>query len=80
VLLDDEVDEAGGAARRGGAGAGVVVVDRHGPAEGHGQVGVVVDQARQDVAARGVDRLGVLHVAESADGRDLLAVDQHVGP
>ena len=78
MLLDHEVDDARGAARRGGARAGVVVVDRMRAAERHRHVRVVVDQPGQHVAAAGVDQLGV-HVAEGADRDDLLAVDQDVG-
>ena len=78
VLLDHEVDYAGGAAGRCRARAGVVVVDRVRAAERHRHVRVVVDQPRQDVAAARVDDLGV-HVPECPDGGDLLAVDEHVG-
>jgi hypothetical protein len=78
VLLDHEVDDAGRASRRRGAGAGVVVVDRVRAAERHRHVRVVVDQPREHVAAAGVDQLGV-NVAEGAHGHDLLTVDQHVG-
>jgi hypothetical protein len=78
VLLDHEVDDAGGAARRGGLRAGVVVVDRACAAERHRHVRVVVDQPGQHVAARGVDHLRV-DVAQGADGDDLLAVDEDVG-
>ena len=78
LLLDHEVDDAGRAAGRGGARAGVVVVDRARAAERHRHVRVVVDQPRQHVAAGGVDHLGV-GVPDVADGDDLLAVDQHVG-
>jgi len=74
LLLDHEVDDAGGAARRGRARAGVVVVDRARAAERHRHVGVVVDQAREDEAAGRVDDLGS-GVAHVAHGDDLLAVD-----
>ena len=78
VLLDHEVDDAGRAAGGGGARAGVVVVDRARAAERHRHVRVVVDEARQHIAAGRVDDLGV-GVADVADGDDLLAVDEHVG-
>jgi hypothetical protein len=78
LLLDDEVDDAGRAARGGGACAGVVVVDRARPAERHGHVRVVVDQPRQHVTAARIDHLRV-DVADGAHRQDLLAVDEHVG-
>jgi hypothetical protein len=78
VDLEGEVDDAGRPARRGGLGAGVVVVDRVRAAERHRHVRVVVDGARQHVAAGRVDRLGVDPV-ERTDRHDLLALDQHVG-
>jgi hypothetical protein len=77
VHLQREVDEARDAAGRRRLRAGVVVVVRPGAAERHRQVRVVVDQARQHVAARRVDRLGV-DAVERADGRDRFPVDQHV--
>ena len=39
---------------------------------------VVVNQARQQIAAGGVDHLGALDVADLADGDDGLTVDQDV--
>ena len=59
VLLNHEVDDAGGSSRRGRARARVVVVDRAGAAERHRHVRVVVDQPGQHEAAGGVDHLRV---------------------
>jgi hypothetical protein len=78
LLLDHEVDDAGGPTGGGCARAGVVVVDRARAAERHRHVRVVVDQAWQHVAAAGVDDLRI-DLPERPDRGDLLAVDQHVG-
>ena len=56
AVLDGEVDEAGGAAERGGDRAGLEVVGRVGAAERHVEVRVHVDAAGHHVLARGVDR------------------------
>jgi hypothetical protein len=56
LALDAEVDVAGRAAAGSGSLARLEVVDRDRAAEGHVQIGVGVDAARQHVLARGVDR------------------------
>ncbi len=41
---------------------------------------VGVDEARHDDAAAGVDHPGITGAQIRADGDDLLALDEHVGP
>ncbi len=55
LLLNGEVDDAGGSAVRGRDGAGLEVVNRRGAAERHVEVRVRVDAAGNDVLAFGVD-------------------------
>ena len=77
--LDHEVDVAGRAAEGRRGLARLDVVDRDRAAEGHVEVGVRVDAARQDVPARRVDDLVGRHVERGADEGDPLAVDEDVG-
>ena len=78
LLLDREVDEARHSAGSCRLRAGVVVVGRHGAHERHRQVRVIVDQARQHEAPRGIDEVGSLGSDDTTDGSDLLPVDQDV--
>src|SRR5205085_12657962 len=68
--LDGEVDDGGGAAPGGGAGARFEGVGGDGPAEGEFHVDVGVDAAGDDEAAGGVDDLVGLAGQVAADGRD----------
>ena len=75
--LQTEVDDCRHATSCSSLRAGVVVVGAGRATKRHRHVGVVVDQARQHVAARRVDHLGV-DVVERADRGDRLAVDQDI--
>ncbi len=78
---DHEVDDGGGAAGQSGRGAGKEIVLRHGAHERQIHVRVRIDPARYHVLAAGVDHLGRMRrVQVLADGDDLVAVAQHIGP
>src|ERR1019366_2743426 len=78
--LDGEIDDGGGAAEGGGAGAGEEIVGAGGAAEGHVEVGVAIDAAREDVHAGGVDDGGIGGGGDAgADFLDDFARDEDVG-
>ena len=78
--LDGEIDERGGAAKRRRARAGFEIVAGRGSAEGHVEMRVDVDAARQQQHAGCVDHAaGVLGGQRWRDVADLFAIDQDVG-
>jgi hypothetical protein len=77
-VLNREVDDGGGAAESGGDGAGFEIVGGGGAAERHVHVRVHVDAAWEHVLAPGVDDLVGRHGQRRPDGRDFLAIDEHV--
>jgi hypothetical protein len=79
VRLDDEVDVGGRPAEGRRGLARLDVVDRDRPPEGHVEVRVRVDEARQDVLAARVDHLVGAHVERLADQRHGLVLDEDVG-
>ena len=74
-----KVDDGGGAAAQGGAAAALEIVGGGGVAHVQVEVGVGVDEARQQQLAGHVHHLGVRRVDMGRHGGDLLAVHQHVG-
>ena len=77
--LDAEVDVAGRAAERRRRLARLDVVDRDRAAEGHVEVGVRIDAARQHELAPGVDHTVGVVVERLADQRHPVALDEDVG-
>jgi hypothetical protein len=76
--LDHEVDVTGRTAERGSGLARRDVVDRHRPAEGHVEVGMRVDAAREHVLAGRIDQTVRIDIEGLSDHRDPLTVDEHV--
>ncbi len=76
--LDAEVDVRRRPAERGRRLTGLDVVDRGRAAEGHVEMRMRVDAARQDVAPGGVDDAVGFDVERLADHRDPLSLDEDV--
>ena len=80
LALNGKVNQRGGAAVGGGDGAGFEVVGADGAAERHVEVGVDVNAAGHDVAARGGEHLaGGFRRQGSGDGGDAAVFDADVG-
>ena len=74
-----KVDDGGGAAPESGAAAALEIVGGGGVAHVQIEVGVGVDEPRQQQLAGHVHHLRVGRVDMGRHGHDLLAVHQHVG-
>ena len=78
-VLQNIVEDGGGAAAGGGPGAGEVAVSGDGAAKGHGQVSMGVDSAGQDQLAGGVHHIGAAVGGQiRADGGDLAVLHRKV--
>ena len=79
-VLDREVDESGGTAECGCAGAGLEIIRARSAAERHVQVCVDVNPAGEDVFAGHIeDTPGVFARQAAADGDDLAVLNGKVG-
>ena len=79
LVLDGEVDQSGGAAESGGARASFKIVRTGGAAEGHVEMGVDIDSAREHILVFRVENARrVLARQILADGGDLAAGDGDV--
>ena len=78
LLLQDEVDDGGGAAVQGGAGTGFVGIGRKRAHKGHFEVHVRVDAAGHDELAGAVDDLRAFGRQVAAEGYDGFAFNQNI--
>jgi hypothetical protein len=78
TVLNREVDNRRGAAKRCRRRSRLEVVGGSAAAKRHVEMRVDVDAARKQVFPRGIDHAIRLHRQHRADDRDLLALDQHV--
>src|SRR5439155_19625744 len=78
LRLDHEVDVTGRPAEGRRRLARLDVVDRHRAAEGHVEVRMRIDAAREHILAGGVDHPVGRHVERFADQRDRLVLDVEI--
>ena len=74
-----EVDDGGGAAAKGGAGAGVKIIGGGGVAHIQIEMGMGVDEARQQQLPAAIHHLVGALLNLGCDADDFLAVAQHIG-